>query len=187
MKSISYTLTLDTDMTILFVKTSGGGWRRKFVGLLRRLAHRSRIFGRVPMAVRAHYQYYSYYPHGSKNPFSLGGRANEIFAVANVNAHPGNYTTHMGFGITGGYTLNHYEKRALNDHQAVLQLPNAASAGSPYIEVVWNGPGLPPGTTRLIFNQLNYDEMYFTDNHYAVYWKVYGAASTYIVFTDDDE
>ena len=128
------------------------------------------------------WNYYSYYPHGKKSTFSLNGRLNEIFAHANVHAHVNNYSVHKGFGDPGKATADTYQDRAIKEGQAVRQLPHASHAASPYLEMVWNPPGVPAGVTRVIINRHNADEIYFTDDHYIVYWQVYGGESKKITF-----
>lgn len=128
------------------------------------------------------WNYYSYYPYGIKNSFSLAGRVNEIFAGENQNEHRRNYTTHKGFG-TAKPTENSYQDRAIKAGQAGTSLPFAHDVTSPYIEVVWNPPGVIPGVSRLIINKNNFDEIYFTDNHYTVYWQVWGAESKHVILS----
>ncbi|HSI49058.1 MAG TPA: hypothetical protein VLA61_12370 [Ideonella sp.] len=98
-----------------------------------------------------------------------------------MNEHKRNYSRHQGFG-NGQPTSNSWEDRAIKDGRALTVLPNAHHTNSPYVEVVWSPPGFPPGQTRFICNQNNWDEMYFTDSHYAVYWKVWGQENTHVVF-----
>lgn len=127
------------------------------------------------------WNYYSYYPFGKKTTFSVGGRANEIFSGQNVHAHHNNYTPHKGFG-SGGNTITKYQERAIQNGDALTSLPLKTHHNPPYIEMVWNYPGAPAGKTRLIVNSNNLDEIYFTDDHYNVYWKVYAAQNTHTVF-----
>ena len=126
------------------------------------------------------WNYYSYYPYGIKSTFSLAGRVNEILAQQNVHGHRNNYSTHKGFG-TGQPTKDSYQDRAIKAGQAVTQLPNAAHHASPYVETVWAPPGAEAGVRRLIINANNLDEIYFTDDHYTVYWKIWGAESVRVV------
>lgn len=117
--------------------------------------------------------YTSYYPYNVINTFSLGGRVNELFAQANQHGHRNNYSSHKGLG-TGAVPTKRCEIDAINSGRAFTILPHAAQHGSPYIEAVWNPPGAPADVTRLIVNSADNDEIYFTDNHYDVYWRVVG-------------
>ena len=55
---------------------------------------------------------------------------------------------------------------------AFYQLPTAPYHGY-YHEYVWNRPGLPAGTTRVIRGMNG--EMYLTTDHYHVYYKIFSA------------
>ncbi|MES9903769.1 MAG: hypothetical protein ABW168_13975 [Sedimenticola sp.] len=125
--------------------------------------------------------YYSFYPYGKKNTFSIGGRANEIFSKINIHEHRRNYSVHKGIG-TRRPAEDSYQARAIKAGDAVQTLRHAHQVTSPYIEVVWNQPGSLPGVTRLIVNKNDFNEIYFTDNHYTVYWKIWAAQNTHTVF-----
>jgi hypothetical protein len=127
------------------------------------------------------WNYYSYYPYGTKTTFSLAGRANELFNNQNPHGHHHNYSVHKGFGESGQITTT-YQERAVKEGHAVTRLPHASHNNSPYMEMFWSPPGEEAGSRRLIVNQNDPDEIYFTDNHYNVYWKVFAAQSTHTIF-----
>jgi hypothetical protein len=114
----------------------------------------------------------SFYPRNVLTTFSIGGRAEELLVRDNVHPHPNNYSRHMGLGNWDADTSDEWQNRALRDGHAVRELPHRAARNTPYIEAVWNLPGDEAGAIRLIYNANNTDEMYFTDDHYTVYWIV---------------
>lgn len=114
--------------------------------------------------------YTSYYPINQPTTMS-GTRIDELFERQNAHGHANNYTTHKGFGSPGA-PLQRCEQYAVDAGRAYLQLPYAHAHNSPYVEAVWAHPGAPVGATRLIVNRNDLYEIYFTDDHYRLYWTV---------------